>query len=60
MSFTEMRISFRSILFVATLVAAGLGTSGCKTTESENLSARPWNAPTTWQNGLPSNINEGR
>jgi hypothetical protein len=24
---------------------------GCSTVEPENVSARPWNAPTSWENG---------
>jgi hypothetical protein len=41
------------------LVLAGI-LNGCKTTEPENLSSRPWNAPRGWETGLPSSINEGR
>jgi len=37
-----------------------LGVAGCATTDSENLSERPWNSPKTWETGLPSNMNEGR
>jgi hypothetical protein len=42
------------------LVAAACGVSGCATTESENLSARPWDSPKSWENGLPSSMTEGR
>ena len=43
------------------LVLAALGLSACATTEdSENASVRPWNAPKGWENGLPSNMTEGR
>ncbi len=42
------------------LLAAMVGLAGCATTESENLSERPWNAPKGWETGLPSTINEGR
>jgi hypothetical protein len=42
------------------LVLAGLGLSGCATTESENVSERPWNTPKSWENGLPSSMTEGR
>ena len=55
-----MKISWRSVLLVLAVVTLGLAGSGCATTESENLSSRPWNAPTTWQNGLPTGMNEGR
>jgi hypothetical protein len=46
-------------VFLILLVFAGI-LSGCKTTEPENLSSRPWNAPRGWETGLPSSINEGR
>jgi len=39
---------------------AALSVAGCATTDSENLSERPWNTPKTWETGLPSNMNEGR
>lgn len=34
--------------------------TGCKTTEPENLSERPWNAQRGWEGALPSTINQGR
>ena len=46
-------LSLTVLAFVATLLA------GCATTESENVSSRPWNTPQGWS-GLPSGINEGR
>ena len=33
--------------------------TGCKTDDGE-LSERPWNAPKTWETGLPSSLTEGR
>jgi hypothetical protein len=33
---------------------------GCATTETENLSERPWNAPKSWEHGLPQGLFEGR
>lgn len=34
---------------------------GCASTEdSENLSERPWNAPRSWESGLPAGMMEGR
>jgi hypothetical protein len=41
-------------------VLLGLAGSGCKSTESDNVSARPWNSPRGWEHGLPSVLNEGR
>jgi len=38
-----------------------LSLTGCATTESDNVSARPWNSPQGWETGgLPSSMNEGR
>lgn len=45
------------------LVALGLlgFAAGCaSTTDSDNLSERPWNAPKSWENGLPAGMMEGR
>jgi hypothetical protein len=35
------------------LALAAIGMVGCASPESENLSARPWNAPQGWESGLP-------
>lgn len=48
----------RGLLLV--LFLAALALSGCASTESENASVRPWNAPKSWENGLPSTMMEGR
>jgi hypothetical protein len=52
--------TLRFVLLAMVLAGAALVVSGCATTESENLSERPWNSPKGWESGLPSNINEGR
>jgi len=39
-------------------LSASLGLTGCAT--SDELSSRPWNAPKNWENGLPSQMMEGR
>lgn len=49
-----------SAAFLLLLVLAALGLSGCASEESENTSARPWNSPRGWENGLPSTMTEGR
>ena len=49
-----------NLLFLVLLAAAVLSLAGCATTDSENLSDRPWNSPKGWETGLPSTINEGR
>jgi len=43
------------LLLAWTMLALG----GCATTDSENLSERPWNSPKSWENGLPSSMTEG-
>lgn len=47
-------------VFLLLIVFATLILVGCASTDSENLSERPWNSPKTWENGMPSSINEGR
>lgn len=42
--------------FLLLLVLAAVVLGGCASTESENLSERPWNAPQGWENGLPSSM----
>src|SRR5579862_2498260 len=51
----------RGVLLLLLLLAA-LGLTACATTgdDSENASVRPWNSPKGWENGLPSNMTEGR
>lgn len=50
----------RKVLYLGLFAAALLGLAGCATSDTENLSERPWNSPKGWENGLPSTINEGR
>jgi len=47
-------------IFLFLLLGVVLGLAGCATTETENLSDRPWNTPKGWETGLPSTMNEGR
>jgi len=51
---------FRRWIFLGLFLGWTLALIGCSTTESENLSDRPWNSPKGWETGLPSSINEGR
>jgi len=37
-------------LLAAVLLAAG----GCASSEPENSSVRPWNAPQGWESGMPA------
>jgi hypothetical protein len=54
----KVRLSYW--LFALLLFVAAWGGSGCATTESDNLSARPWDSPKSWENGLPAGMTEGR
>jgi hypothetical protein len=47
-------------LFSAALLLAVLGLMGCASSDPDNLSARPWNSPKGWENGLPGSMTEGR
>lgn len=50
-----------SALLLLGLAAVMVMVVGCSTTtESENLSSRPWNTPKNWEHGLPSGMFEGR
>ncbi len=49
----------RYLLLLLGLIAL-LGAAGCASTDPENLSERPWNAPKMWENGLPAGMMEGR
>jgi hypothetical protein len=52
---------FRRFLALVCLGLTAWGFAGCKTTDdAENLSERPWNAPKSWEHGLPSEMMEGR
>ena len=42
------------------LAVVTLWLTGCASTEPDNLSARPWNAPKGWEHGLPMGLYEGR
>jgi hypothetical protein len=43
------------------LMAIGfLSLAGCATTEDDNYSERPWNAPKTWESGIPQAMQQGR
>ncbi|HTG45791.1 MAG TPA: hypothetical protein VK633_14820 [Verrucomicrobiae bacterium] len=46
--------NWKSILLLGVTLAA-LAT-GCATTEPENVSERPWNAPKNWEHGLPGGM----
>jgi len=47
-------------IFLLLLTMTVLALAGCSTTDSENLSERPWDSPKNWENDLPSSMMEGR
>jgi hypothetical protein len=44
----------RAVLLL--LALAGFALGGCASTESENMSERPWSTPQRWETGLPSGL----
>jgi hypothetical protein len=52
----KVLISHPRWAFLLLLVLAALSSDGCASTESENMSERPWNTPQNWENGLPSGL----
>ena len=53
-----MKLVRRFYLLLLTLAGLSLLATGCKT--DDELSSRPWNAPKSWENGLPASMTEGR
>jgi hypothetical protein len=45
-------------LFFFALVAILAGVAGCSTDEPQNASVRPWNAPQSWESGLPIDMGQ--
>jgi hypothetical protein len=43
------------LLSLGTLLA---GFTGCSTNEPQNASVRPWNAPQSWEGGLPIDMGQ--
>jgi len=42
------------------LAAALAGLCGCATEDPQNASVRPWNAPQSWEGGLPVDMGQHR
>jgi hypothetical protein len=53
--------AFRSVLTGLFFAVIAFLLNGCISDETaENRSSQPWNGQQTWENGLPSQINQGR
>ena len=56
-----MKPIMRTVLCLLFVLLAGLVVTGCKTPESaDNEASRPWNAPRSWESGLPGMQNDRR
>jgi hypothetical protein len=55
-----MKLRIPAIPALLLALSFGWFLTGCGGPESANKSDRPWNTPKSWENGLPSGINEGR
>jgi hypothetical protein len=44
------------LLLVSIALLAGF--TGCSTQEPQNASVRPWNAPQSWEGGLPVDMGQ--
>lgn len=47
---------FVSSFLLLMLFAVLLSATGCASTEVQNNSARPWDSPQGWENGIPSGM----
>jgi hypothetical protein len=56
----KVRLKKSHVCVVLLLFALLGGGMGCATTDTENLSERPWNTPKRWEHGLPPSMMEGR
>jgi len=56
-----MKLLLRTAVCLMFALLAACVLTGCKTTEdTENEASRPWNAPRSWETGLPGFQNERR
>jgi hypothetical protein len=48
------------MLLLALAALTFIFSTGCATTEDDNLTERPWNSPKSWETGLPQGMMQGR
>jgi hypothetical protein len=57
---TMKALSKPQLLLLALTALILFISSGCATTEDEALTERPWNAPKSWETGVPQGMMQGR
>jgi len=56
----RVRTILRGLQAALAAVFVGLLVGCASTEDSANLSERPWNAPKSWEHGMPAGMFEGR
>lgn len=54
------RLALKKILALLVAVCGISTLTGCKTTEQEDLTSRPWSQPRGWESGVPGFIQNDR
>jgi hypothetical protein len=52
-----MKFRAAHLLLLLVLAALAAVVSGCASTESDNMSVRPWNSPEGWEGGMLGEMN---
>ena len=55
-----MKTCLSLLLWTVCLLAVVLVGAGCRTSDVDNESSRPWAQPRGWESGIPGLYNEGR
>jgi len=53
-------VLWNRVYLLLAVILVGFATGCATTSDSANLSERPWNAPKNWEHGLPTGLMEGR
>jgi hypothetical protein len=53
-------VSKGQMLLVAMAALMMIFSSGCATTDDDNMTERPWNSPKSWETGIPQGMMQGR
>lgn len=57
-----LRLRWQRVAAVLLLSGLVWALAGCGSVDKDasHVSSRPWNAPKSWEGGLPTSLNEGR